>query len=156
MSAFIDVPALLLIIAANSAPVLGARLLRRRFNQPVDAGMVLPDGRALFGAHKTWRGLAAGTLAAAFLGALLSVGALTGAAFGLLTLLGDLLSSFLKRRLGQPSGRSVPLIDQLPEALLPVLALRVPFGLDAVQICGTVLVFTALDLLASRLANRSP
>ncbi len=154
LSAFIDARALLLVIAANSAPVLSAWLLHRRFDRPIDAGVTLPDGRALFGAHKTWRGLIAGTLAAALTGALLRVGVLTGAAFGLLTLLGDLLSSFLKRRLGQASGRSAPLIDQLPEALLPMLVLAAPLGLSVAEICGTVIAFTVLDLLAAAVLDR--
>src|SRR5271168_5396155 len=50
---------LILISAANGAPVLLARLLGTRFARPIDGGVVLRDGYPLLGRSKTWRGLAA-------------------------------------------------------------------------------------------------
>ena len=147
----VNLPALLVLIAANATPVVLARLLGSRYSAPIDAGGSLHDGRPLFGPHKTWRGLIAGTLAGATVASLLSPGLLLGGAFGALALVGDLFSSFLKRRLGCASGAAVPLLDQLPEALLPMLVLHGPMGLDSVAIIGTALAFTGLDLIAARL-----
>lgn len=153
--AFVDVDALILLVAANATPVLLAMLLGDRWAQPLDGGRTLRDGRPLFGSHKTWRGLIGGILASGAAGAALSAGFATGALFGLLALTGDLASSFLKRRLGRASGRETPLLDQLPEAVLPMLALREPLGLDALAIAGTAALFTVLDLLVSRLRTAS-
>jgi len=146
----VDLPALLLLIAANATPVVLARMLGRRYATAIDAGFSMHDGRPLFGPHKTWRGLIAGMLAGATVGSLLSPGLILGGAFAALALLGDLLSSFLKRRLGFASGAAVPLLDQLPEALLPLLILHGPLGLESVAVIGTALAFTGLDMIAAR------
>lgn len=146
--------ALALLIAANSAPVLAARALKRRFSQPLDGGRVLGDGSPLLGAHKTWRGLVAGAAAAGLLGALMPLGVVRGAGFGLLALIGDALSSLVKRRLRLRPGADAPLLDQLPEALLPLLAYREALGLGAPGVIVTVLAFAALDALATRLLVR--
>lgn len=76
--------------------------------------------------------------------------AISKQAFGTLALIGDLCSSFLKRRLGRPSGSWTPLLDQLPEALLPMLVLRVPMGLDTAAIAGTAALFMAFDLMVAK------
>lgn len=114
----------LLLGAANSAPPLAALLLQGRCPWPVDLGLTLTDGRRLFGTHKTWRGLVAGTLAGGLAGVVLGFGAGTGLVAGALALVGDLLSSFLKRRLGRASGQDVPGLDQFFEAALPLALLH--------------------------------
>jgi hypothetical protein len=43
------------------------------------------------------------------------------------------------------------LLDQLPEALLPLVAFGASLGLDAVTIAGTAFAFTALDLVFTRI-----
>ena len=74
-----------------------------------------------------------------------------GAAFGALAMAGDALSSFLKRRVGvRPSGMALGL-DQIPEALLPVIALKAPLGLSWAGVGYTVVGFFLLELLLSRL-----
>lgn len=148
------VAALGLLVAANSAPVLAARALGSRWSAPIDGGRRLRDGAPLLGAHKTWRGLAAGAAAAALVGVATPIGPVSGAAFGLLALTGDALSSLAKRRLRLPPGRDVPLLDQLPEALLPLLAYGGTLGLSAAGVLVTAIVFAVLDLLATRLLAR--
>ena len=146
----VAVDALLLLVAANGTPVLASQLLGRRCAWPLDAGRCFIDGRPLFGAHKSWRGLAAGTLAAALVGSVTDTGVALGAAFGALALTGDLASSFTKRRLDRPPGRETLLLDQLPESLLPLLALYRPLGLGPTEIVGTALLFTVFDIAATR------
>ncbi len=106
---------------ANGAPVLlgGGR--------PVDAHFRLWDGRRLFGDSKTWRGLVAGisvgVLAGFLLAYLLPVHFLPFLAFhekmgvsALLavgTMVGDLLGSFIKRRMNLPPGAPFFVTDQL-------------------------------------------
>jgi CDP-2,3-bis-(O-geranylgeranyl)-sn-glycerol synthase len=122
LTSLVDLPFLALLIAANGVPVLAAHAVPRPVAVPVDFGLRLPDGRPLFGSHKTWRGLAAGVLAAGVIGAAGPLGAMAGIACGALSLYGDLMTSFLKRRFALPSGARLPLLDQLAEATLPLFA----------------------------------
>lgn len=146
--------ALLLLILANSLPWIAARVLGHRWGMPLDLGVTLPDGRRLLGSHKTWRGVAAGIGGCALAAAVAGLHGWTGAAFGMLSLLGDVLSSLCKRRLGIAPGLDVPLLDQLPEALLPLVVLRVPLALDSTSIAAAAGVFTLLDMLASGIRRR--
>ncbi len=138
-----------LLVLANGAPVIAHRLLGERWAAPIDAGLRLADGQALLGHAKTWRGLITAVLVCAPLGALQGMGWTSGALFGLLSMLGDLLASFIKRRLGiSPSGRA-RLLDQLPEALLPLAVLREPLGLDWLDVLIVAAGFTFLEWLVS-------
>jgi CDP-2,3-bis-(O-geranylgeranyl)-sn-glycerol synthase len=96
----------------------------------------------------------AATLACALLAAAMGLGAWRGTIFGLLSMAGDALSSLAKRRLGRRPGVEFPGLDQLPEALLPLLVLRYPLGLSVLD-CGVIAVlFALLDLAAIRLRHR--
>ena len=156
LGTLLNLPALLLLVAVNSSPVVIAWLLRDRYSWPIDLNVYWSDHRPIFGAHKTWRGLIVAVLVGAGVGSALSIGWHVGSIFAMLALAGDLLSSFVKRRLGQPNGGRVPLIDQLPEALLPMIGLRSPLGLNTVSLFGTAAVFTVLDLIFSRLRPQEP
>jgi CDP-2,3-bis-(O-geranylgeranyl)-sn-glycerol synthase len=145
---------LVLLAAANSAPIAAKRWLGARFDAPLDGGRHFLDGRPLLGSSKTVRGLVAaivGTaLAAPLLGWSVGVGALVGA----LAMLGDALSSFVKRRLGiEASGRATG-IDQIPEALLPLVVMRTSLDLTWLQVGVVTLAFFALEIPVARLAFR--
>ena len=145
---------LLLLLAANGAPVLARWALGSRWARPVDGGRTWRDGRPLLGAAKTWRGVAAGGLLPALLAPLLGLPAVLGLALGLLSMAGDLGASFLKRRLGLPPSARATGLDQLPEACLPLAVLRVPLSLDWADVLGLGLAFMLLDLLLSPLLYR--
>jgi hypothetical protein len=68
-----------------------------------------------------------------------------------LSLFADAVSSLCKRRLGLAPGTNVLLLDQLPEALLPLIALRSSLGLGWTAIAILATVFTLLDVLAGAL-----
>lgn len=142
---------LLLLLVANGAPIL-ARLLPgvRHWNRSVDGGYRFPDGEPLFGAHKTWRGMVAAILLTAVAAGLAGYPLWLGAVFGALSMLGDLLASFTKRRLKWRSGAPAPLLDQLPEALLPLMSLADPLGLGWPSILLIGVLFTVLDWALSR------
>ena len=145
---------LLLLLAANGAPV-GARLLMRdRFAAPLDGGLTFVDGRPLLGRAKSWRGLLAAVIATSLLALVLQFEWWLGAIFGLLAMVGDLLASFIKRRLAIPSHGKALLLDQLPEALLPLWLLQAHLGLNWPQISIVALLFMVLDLLLSPLLSR--
>jgi hypothetical protein len=145
--------ALLLVITANAAPWLVGHLLGTRWATPLDFGIRLRDGRLLLGPHKTWRGLVSGALACGVMAQLTGSGFMLGVIFGVLALVGDALSSAAKRRIGFPSGREVPLLDQLPEALLPLIVLAAPLGLSAASIGAVVIAFVLLDVITTRIRH---
>jgi len=145
---------LLLALAANGAPVLGARLLGQRYAWPIDGGARFTDGRPLLGASKTWRGLLLSLLACAALAPLVGYSWQLGLTFAGASMTGDAASSFVKRRLDvPPSGRFIGL-DQIPEALLPLVVCRTAFGLDWLSIAVLTALFIAGSLLLSQLAYR--
>ncbi len=109
--------------AANALPVvLGGGL-------PIDLGRKMPDGKPIFGSHKTIRGFAAGVIAGtltslAQLWVLQAVappdfvlpfqfGAVLGFAISLGALTGDLIHSFVKRRISIAEGAPLLIADQL-------------------------------------------
>lgn len=148
------IAALLLVIVANVVPWLIGRIAAHRWAAPLDGGWVLGDGQRLFGSHKTWRGFLTGSLAAGLLAKLLGLGFMIGIGFGALSLLGDALSSSIKRRLRLKPGSEVPGLDQLPEALLPMLVFAPSLHLHWQACLGAALVFMVLDMSFTRLRHR--
>ncbi len=152
---------LLLIIIANSTPVLVRFIFNKHLDTAIDFGAILADGQRLFGSSKTWRGVAGAVLTTSLTAWLLDYSILTGCKIALLALLGDLLSSFTKRRLGLKSGGMAPLLDQVPESLLPAIILMNEFGLGLKDVAFIVISFIVLELLLSRIffilgVRRSP
>ncbi|MBK9131319.1 MAG: CDP-archaeol synthase [Gammaproteobacteria bacterium] len=145
---------LCLILAANAAPILLWLALGERLGRPLDGGHTLPDGRPVFGPGKTWRGVASAPVACAALAALLGLPPALGAAIGLAAMGGDLLSSFLKRRLGLASSRPAPGLDQIPESLFPALLAAGPLGLGPGEVLLVMALFFVLELVLSHLLYR--
>jgi CDP-2,3-bis-(O-geranylgeranyl)-sn-glycerol synthase len=148
------VSALLLLGLANGAPVIGKKLLGRRFAYPLDGGATFFDGRPLFGPSKTVRGIVLATAATTLAAPLFGLAWQTGALLGASAMLGDLLSSFIKRRLGRPSSSQALGLDQIPESLLPLLVCRAALGLGGLEVAVLVVLFLVLELLLSRLLYR--
>lgn len=145
---------LLLLAAANGTPVLVRWILRDRADAPLDGGWHMADGRPLLGPSKTIRGLicaiVATTLVAPLLGFPATIGFLVGAA----AMLGDLISSFTKRRLGLPASAMALGLDQIPESLLPLVALWPILALSLADGVVILAAFFTGELLLSRLLYR--
>jgi CDP-2,3-bis-(O-geranylgeranyl)-sn-glycerol synthase len=153
-SLFDEICALALLIAANSVPVIVAQLAGERWAVPLDFGWVLPDGERLFGSHKTWRGLVSGVAACTGVGILFALGPGIGAGFACASLLADAVSSAAKRRLHlQPGTESVGL-DQIGEALLPLVLFAKSLSLGWGDVVVVTAAFTALDIATARLRHR--
>jgi len=141
---------LVLLAVANGSPVIAKRVFGQRFSWPLDAGATLFDGRPVFGASKTIRGVLLALVATSIAAALIGFDWGLGLLVGMSAMAGDLLSSFLKRRLGRlPSSRALGL-DQIPESLLPALAGRNLLGLDWLDIALVTGLFLAGEILVSR------
>lgn len=145
---------LLLIIIANGSPILIRWLLNDGFNLTVDLGQTLPDKKRIFGPSKTWRGiftaLPATSAAAWFLGHSLE----TGMMVAIYAMLGDLFSSFIKRRLSMPPSSMAPLLDQVPESLFPAAMMMKAFDLDFSSMIQLVLTFIIVELALSHVLYR--
>ena len=126
---------------ANGAPVIFGG------GKPIDLGRTFLDGKPLFGSHKTIRGFIAGLAIGTLVGWLQEFYApkiglpegntLLGFILSLGALMGDLLGSFLKRRLNLKPGAALPISDQIDfvlVALLFSLLIRPPTFTDALII----------------------
>ena len=145
---------LILLSLANASPVIAKLFLGKTYARPIDGNTRFIDGRPLFGPSKTIRGLVVAllltALAAPLIGLQFKIGLLVAAA----AMAGDLLSSFLKRRLGfAPSSKATGL-DQIPEALFPLLACRSAFSLTAIDIAAGCVIFFVGEVLLSYLFFR--
>ena len=112
---------------ANGAPVVFSRFYRGVLH-PVDAGRVFVDGRRVLGDSKSVEGFLVGVAAGSVMGLLEALfspdpGAVAARGFlmALGAMLGDMLGSFAKRRLGLRPGAPAPLLDQLDFLILAVL-----------------------------------
>lgn len=130
----LSVKILLLLFAVNGAPIILRKWLDQQYGWALDGGWILPDGLPLLGPSKTWRGVAGAMLAGLLAGMALGFGAVTGLGVAALAMLGDLFSSFVKRRFGIPSSGMALGLDQIPESLFPLLWLRQDGCLDYVDV----------------------
>ncbi|BCM20910.1 CDP-archaeol synthase [Mesorhizobium sp. J8] len=142
---------LVLLALANGVPVIAKRILGNWLAWPIDGGWRFWDGQPLLGQSKTLRGCALAILTAAIGGAVVGLGVSTGTLIGLAAMAGDMLSSFLKRRLRLASSAEAPGLDQVPESLLPLVLVRGLADLSALDVLIGVAAFWVGELLVSRL-----
>ncbi len=128
---------------------------------PVDFGKKFLDGKPVFGAGKTWKGLffgiVTGTIVAAAIG-FFSADAnaifpgnyvLLGFLLSLGAIIGDMVASFFKRRNGIEQGKEVLFLDQLDFAIGGMIfgsIVYVPDFYEAILVC-------VITLVAHRVSN---
>jgi CDP-2,3-bis-(O-geranylgeranyl)-sn-glycerol synthase len=144
---------LLLVLIANGAPLAMKVLLGRRWAVPLDGGRRLADGRPVLGESKTLRGLVAGIAAPAVAAPLLGLDIAVGLTIGALAMLGDIVSSFVKRRMRLAPSANAPLLDQLPEVLFPLLVVRSEFDLTWLTLVELIGVFVVINLALTPMAR---
>lgn len=143
-----------MLVLANGAPVVAAKVMGNDWAVPIDGGRLWFDGRPWLGASKTWRGLVAGALSCALFSWWVGLGFVFGLWFGLLGLLGDLLSSFIKRRRGLESSAKALGLDQIPEAALPVILAVFWLSLSGWAALFLVVLFTFSNVVFSPILFR--
>ena len=146
---------LILLALANGAPVIAKKIFRDHLSAPLDGGALFFDGRPVFGPSKTVRGVILALGATALGATLLGLGWQTGILVAGLAMAGDLLSSFVKRRLGRPTSSRAIGLDQIPESLLPLLACRGPLLLSWADVLAVATLFLVGELLLSRLLYKA-
>jgi len=154
MHPFLLLELLILLVVANGAPVIAKNVLGDRLNAPFDGGLVLYDGKPLFGPTKTMRGIVAALLATLLAAWLMGLSWEFGALVAAFAMTGDLLSSFVKRRMTLPSSSMALGLDHIPESLLPLLASRMLLPLSLFDVLIGAAVFCAGALLLSPLLYR--
>ena len=114
----------------------------------MDMGKKFLDGRRIFGDGKTIRGFACGLVVGTIVGILQGIAGaqlkeylLLGFLLALGALLGDLASSFIKRRLGIERGGAAPGLDQLSFVVVALL-LASPVNLPSWQVIAVILIIT--------------
>lgn len=142
---------LVLIAVANAMPLVVKKVFGSAFDWPLDGGAVLPDGRPLFGSSKTVRGTVVSFLVTPIAAVLMGMGWQIGVLVAAAAMAGDLLSSFIKRRLGlRPSGMAIGL-DQIPESLLPFIAAHWLLPVSPLDMAVGTAIFFVAGLAVSRL-----
>jgi len=149
-----EIKLLLLIIIANGVPVLLSKLLQKRLDTPLDFNRLFIDGRPLFGVTKTLRGVIAAILVTSLAAVLLNFEFMLGFVIAALAMLGDLLTSFIKRRCNMPPSSRALGLDQIPESLLPMLACHSLLELDWRSVLTVVVLFFIAELVLSGLFYR--
>jgi CDP-archaeol synthase len=145
---------MVLLGIANGTPVVAAKIFGRRFAQPLDGNAELIDQRPLFGHSKTIRGVVLAVLATTLGAPWIGMGYEVGLLVGSLAMVGDLTSSFVKRRLDLPPSSRASGLDQIPEALFPLLGCRELLPLTIADIGAGLALFVIGDVVLSRLLYR--
>lgn len=145
------VPLLFLLLLANGTPLMARKVLGKHLAYPVDGDRDFVDGRPVFGPAKTLRGVACAIVVTAAGASLVGLGWKIGLMVGTLAMVGDLFSSFLKRRLGRLPSSPVVGVDQIPESLFPLLACLRPLSLTLADVAIGVAIFSIGAILLSRL-----
>lgn len=141
---------LLFLFWGNLLPPLASLALGDRFARPLDHGCTWFDGRPLFGPHKTIRGILVSLVGGSLVFPLLGVSWQTATFAAGLLLTGDLLSSFIKRRLRLASGKSVFGLDQIFESALPALYLGNQMQSPLWAVMLTLLIFVPVAHVGAR------
>lgn len=145
---------LILLSLANGSPVIAKRILGGAYATPIDGNIRFVDGRPLLGPSKTIRGIVVSLLATGLAAPLIGLQIEIGLLVATTAMAGDLLSSFFKRRFGFASSSKAIGLDQVPEALFPLLACRSALSLSSIDIVSGCVIFFIGELLLSRLFFR--
>jgi len=134
---------------ANAMPVIISGL-------KIFPSLAKPINKKLFGKNKTYRGFITGITGAMLISPIqnlfgFSYDNLILLAFllGLGALLGDLIKSFIKRKIGKKSGRSWPVFDQIDYVIGALLFSSIIFP----QSLSVIIVLIVISPLFSILAN---
>lgn len=141
---------LFLLTLANGTPVIATRIWGSWLAHPIDVGLVLADGRPLFGSSKTLRGLVLSMLVTSACAPLIGLSWPFGLLVATTAMAGDLVSSFTKRRMKLESGSMALGLDQIPESLLPAVACRLLLPITLADILSVTILFFVGELAVSR------
>ncbi|MGI9569322.1 MAG: CDP-archaeol synthase [Desulfobulbia bacterium] len=140
---------LFLIVIANGSPILAKRLFKDRADFPLDFHLILSDGQPLLGKSKTFRGILSSLLLTSVIAPLIGLPWNIGMAIAIFAMLGDAISSFIKRRLLLPLSQSALGLDQIPESLLPLLFCLFTLKISMLDVVVGTAAFFVIGLVLS-------
>lgn len=137
---------------ANGSPVVIYKMLHGK-TTPIDLGIIMKDGRRVLGDGKSIEGFFGGITAGFITGFiintfiilyrnpleyfLLSIGAM----------MGDLMGSFIKRRLGLERGAPAPIMDQLGFIIVALLLVWAIMGLPRWIDVNIIMIIFVITLI---------
>ncbi len=150
-----DFELLLLLGVSNTMPIVARIVFKRHLETPVDFDrLFFLDRRPVFGPHKTWRGICSSIVGTAFLAWLLGLDVITGMKLAFFSMAGDLIASFIKRRMNLRSGAKATGIDQGIEAFLPLVIMKGELGITWIECLVITIVFTLMEIVLSPIFYR--
>ncbi len=145
---------IILLWAVNLTPVLLGMLFEKKWDTPLDNGKIFIDKKPVFGSHKTIRGLLGAIAAGGCIGLMLGLSFWVSLSAAILSMLGDLLSSFIKRRFNLIEGTEIPVLDQIFEGGFPFLSIAPAYSLPPGHIFYLLIFFILTAWLAVRFLTR--
>ena len=138
---------------ANGSPVVGVRIIGRR--TPLDRGAKAWDGRRVLGDGKTVEGLIIGITIGTLAGLILYLCGNVGSYRAVLepsllasgAMLGDLVGSFIKRRIGLRRGQPAPGLDQLGFLVAALALSSIAYGFPSWMDALTLMLLLAVTAL---------
>jgi len=119
---------------ANGSPVIIYKILHGR-TTPIDMGIIMKDGKRVLGDGKSVEGFIGGTIIGFITGFIINTliilyrNPLEYFLLSIGTMIGDLMGSFIKRRLGLERGAPAPIMDQLGFIIVALLFVWAIMGL---------------------------
>jgi CDP-2,3-bis-(O-geranylgeranyl)-sn-glycerol synthase len=132
---------------ANMAPVVFGG------GSPIDKGRNWIDGKRILGDHKTFRGLISGIVVGSVIG-LIQLRPIQGVLLSTGAMIGDLVGSFIKRRLNIPPGGNAILLDHEGFLVFSILFCFWYDPLSAEQIIFLIIITPILYEMTNFIARK--
>lgn len=142
---------LFLIAVSNGTPVVAGKLFGKKLSRALDDGALFPDGKPIFGPSKTLRGIIASVFLTTAAAPLIGLSLWLGLGAAVAAMIGDLMSSFVKRRLGMPPSSRATGLDQIPESLLPTLTCALPMNFTFEDVVSVIAIFLIGEIILSKI-----
>ncbi|MDM8539341.1 CDP-archaeol synthase, partial [Desulfobacterales bacterium HSG17] len=125
-----------------------------KWDTPLDRGLLFIDGKPFLGNHKTIRGIGGGIIGGVTCGFFLGISLWVALWVGVMSMSGDLLSSFIKRRMRMVDGGNFPVIDQFFEGTFPFIIIAPAYSLSFVQSSLIIVAFIITAYLGALFLTR--
>lgn len=136
-------------------PLLLGRFFPKIAGGPLDNSHKLFDGYPVLGRHKTIGGFLCGVLTGGILGHLIGFSLILAMAVGFLSMLGDIFTSFIKRRLHLAEGTEVPVLDQVFESGAPLLLFHRVYSFSWQTSMAVFVMFLVISWVGSKLFTKA-
>ena len=145
---------LILLFLINGTPPVLTFFFPEILKRPLDNNYNFWDGYPVLGKHKTIRGFFSAVIAGSLFGYFIGFSLFISILAGLFSMLGDCISSFIKRRLKLKEGTSIPGLDQIFEGGFPLLLFYWVYSLSWQITLGSLLIFIIIAFKVSKISKK--